>query len=192
MTMTAPAPAGHPAPPRRQQLERATQLATGALTRIGRGRVPERGTAEAFGRALAGTHPRSPHGQLLTAALQVRPWADRTLAERVCHWLARRGETPTARAVASRLEQAGGQEQRAEERQVLTKQLAERDGLRAAVYVAGIVRDTGAGPTWRELGRAMGWPGWAVPWVVGQLERDGWLTTGPAERALRPGRGAEP
>jgi hypothetical protein len=189
VTITAPAPAS-PAPPRRQQLERATQLATAALTRIARGRAPERKTAEAFGRALAGTHPRSSHGQLLTLALQARPWTDRTPGERACHWLARRGETPTAGAVASRLEQARGQKQLAEERQVLTGQLAERDSLRAAVYVAGIVRDTGTGPTWRELGRAMGWPGWAAPWVIGLLERAGWLTTGAAERTLRPGRGA--
>ncbi len=61
-------------------------------------------------------------------------------------------------------------------------------GTRAARVVAQALDAFGTAPTWRELGKAMGWKvpaqrEWAVPWLV---ER-GWLTIGTEPRSLRPG-----
>ena len=68
--------------------------------------------------------------------------------------------------------------------------LVASDGPRAAAYVATVVRDTGTGPTWADLGQAMDWP--RYPWnlravVIEQLARAGWLKTGKQPRSLRPG-----
>lgn len=70
----------------------------------------------------------------------------------------------------------------------------EADGVRAAAFVATVRRDTGTGPTWRELGSAMGWPG--KPYGLGAaivhgLARCGWLRFGGEERSLRPGPAAQ-
>ena len=63
-----------------------------------------------------------------------------------------------------------------------------RDGEAAARYVHHVVAGTGDGPTWDELGTAMGWPdGRARPLIIYALARSGWLATGAARRSLRPG-----
>jgi hypothetical protein len=144
--------------------------------------------AAAFGRALAVTAPKSPHGQLLIAALRPRPLADRSAAERAVHWLAARGETPTAGAVASRLEMIRVRRDGAERRKGQADQLADRDAMKAAAHVGQVVTATGAGPTWTELGKAMGWPHDAKNAVITRLIRTGWLEIGQAPRSMRPGR----
>jgi hypothetical protein len=183
MTMTTARPRAS-----RATIRQATALAASVIN--GR-RLPPQVSAEqlaaAFGRALAVTAARSEHGQVLTAALQDRPLPRRSPAERAAWWLAARGQTPTAQAVAKRLAEAQAQQERAEERRQAAEQLARRDGPRAAQYAAGVIQSTGTGPTWRELGQAMGWPEWSWPAVIGRLERAGYLATGSEPRSLRPG-----
>ena len=62
------------------------------------------------------------------------------------------------------------------------------DAETAAAYVAQVVAGTGTGPTWGQLGAAMGWPAEDVPAIICTLAKHGWLATGrrPA-RPLRPG-----
>lgn len=81
--------------------------------------------------------------------------------------------------------------ERASEVRQVAAPIIERDGQRAAEYVARYVRETGAGPIWREVGDALGWP--AKPWgirayIVRGLAQAGWLAyTDDEHRSLRPG-----
>jgi hypothetical protein len=183
VTMTAPAPVST-ASQYREAVAQATEVVTGALTRASRGRAPDPQLAAALGRALARSARGSEHRKLLAAALRARKPGERTPEERAVWWLARRGETPTPGAVATRV----AEDQRRQERAALVEQLAHDDGLRAAVEVARTVRRTGAGPTWRELARALGWPDWAAPLVIPRLESAGWLAAGTERGSLRPGK----
>jgi hypothetical protein len=45
----------------------------------------------------------------------------------------------------------------------------------------------GHGPTWRALGRAMGWPSHEVGSIVHAFAKDGWLTVDDEPYSLRPG-----
>lgn len=63
------------------------------------------------------------------------------------------------------------------------------DAETAAAYVAQVVAGTGTGPTWGQLGSAMGWPAGDVPAIICTLARQGWLRTGRGPRSLRPGPG---
>jgi hypothetical protein len=149
--------------------------------------------AQAFGRALAATSPRSGHGQLLAAALRPGLWRERPAAERAALKLARRGETPTEAALEAWLEGARRRRERDEQARSAVAACAEAGGPRAAEYVATVVRDTDQGPTWAELSQAMDWP--RQPWhlrgaVIHQLAREGWLQFTSEPRSLRPGPAA--
>lgn len=76
-------------------------------------------------------------------------------AERAA-WYALReaGQVPTAPAVAGRLRDWEGRDARRHR----LRQLASRDGQPAARWVAAYRAEHGRGPTWGELGKAMGWP----------------------------------
>lgn len=143
--------------------------------------------AAAFGKALAITSPQSAHGKVLAGALRDKQSQDRTPAERAAWWLAIRGQTPTEAAVAKRLAELDSQRRRAVEHKKAADLRANRDGLRAARYVAMALTCTGAGPTWRELSRAMGWPDASCAAVIRRLVDAGWLAAGEERRSLRPG-----
>jgi hypothetical protein len=147
-------------------------------------------TARAFGQALAVTEPGSEHGRLLAAALRPGSWGDRPETERVVLRLARRGDTPTASAVQNWLDGIRQHQERGHRLRAEAAPLIEGDAVRAAAHVAQVVRDTGAGPTWRELARAMDWP--MSPWgthsaIIGGLAMAGWLEFTSRPRSLRPG-----
>ena len=96
-TITAP----KPAKPTPAQIERAIAVAA-KLLRAHTDRQDRKAmTAAAFGRALVVTPPGSDHGKLLAATLRSGKWKDRPPEQRVVLKLARRGETPTAAAIAS-------------------------------------------------------------------------------------------
>ena len=96
-TITAP----KPAKPTPAQIERAIAVAAKLLRAHTDRQDRKPVTAAAFGRALVVTPPGSGHGKLLAAALRSGKWKDRTSEQRVVLKLARRGETPTAAAIAS-------------------------------------------------------------------------------------------
>ncbi len=112
-------------------------------------------------------------------------------AEKRSAWLqlVRGGMTPTPAAVAGLVaSKAARRVRRAREaEQVVT--LTKRDGASAAAAVARVVGDTGNGPTWLELGAAMGWPRNASRGIIPRLVQAGWLTSTAEARSLRPGPG---
>jgi hypothetical protein len=116
--------------------------------------------AAALTKALATAEPRSSHGQLLIAALTPAA-APRPAAESAVRMLLRCGQVPTAVAVAARIakreqhERAMVARARAQRHAVA---LHLRDGPDAAALVAKHWEARGHGPTWHELGHAMGWP----------------------------------
>jgi hypothetical protein len=182
-----------PAPPSRAQLERASQLVAELLKGRSRGSVTYHAAVSALSRAIAVTPPKSEHGRLLfrtLRSLQDRGAGPKAADESAVWWLAQRGQTPTPGAVAARLAAAGTSRQAAAAVGVVTGQLGDDDGARAADAVAGVIARTGAGPTWRELAIAMGWP--LTPHkvqfaAVSHLVAMGWLQYGTTKRSLRPG-----
>jgi len=76
-------------------------------------------------------------------------------AERAAwHALETAGQVPTRPAVAGRLRDW----ERRDARRARLRAVAQRDGETAARWVATYRAEHGHGPTWAELGRAMGWP----------------------------------
>jgi hypothetical protein len=177
------------AQPSPEQIERATAIAAKLLAGHDDRTDRKPRTASAFGRALTLTPPGSDHGKLLAAALRPARWADRTREQCVVLQLARRGETPTAGAVAARLDQLEAHRAHVDRLRAQAAPLGAADGPRAAAHVAQVVRATAEGPTWWELGDAMGWPRnkFVREFVIRGLAAAGWLRVGPEPRSLRPG-----
>jgi hypothetical protein len=187
MTETA---ASKPVPPTEAQLKRAAALAAKLLQGRGLGkRMPV--AANAIGKALATTEPRSGHGQLLVRTLRSTPdGAERPDDELAVLNLARYGTTPTAAAVAGEVQGLAARRARLERLNSLAAPIAEADGTRAAAFIARTVETTGIGPTWVQLARELGWP--EHPWgltasVVWHLRRAGWVTTGKKKGSIHPG-----
>ena len=103
--------------------------------------------------------------------------------------LARRGETPTAAAVAARLDQVDARHARMERFRAKAQPFLAEDGPRASAHVEAVIRTTGARPTWWELGDAMSWPrdNFLRAYVIRGLALAGWLQVGTKPRSLRPG-----
>jgi len=173
-----------------QRLARATALAATLLQghRLGT-RLPL--AAATVGRALVATSPKSDHGQLLARALQAAT-DGRPADERAVLWLARRGEIPTAAAVAARIEGEARHHAAAKVLRAVADWAAAEDGPQASEYVAAVLAETGTGPTWRELGAALGWPRRphdTIYVIITRLAAAGWLDQGDkTARSLRPGR----
>lgn len=182
-------------------MPRARRLAELLLERArlssGRG-VSREQVVEALAGVLAVTPPASPHGRLLAAALappaaqrpKGRP-VQRSREQQAVWHLLTRGESPTPEAVAGELARAKEHWQAEERRAARVRAVLEDGGQgpRAAVVVAERWRTAGAGPTWWELGDAMGWPRRKLEReaLIRALERAGWLATGTKPRSLRPG-----
>lgn len=66
------------------------------------------------------------------------------------------------------------------------------DGARAARLVAREVQVHGEGPTWAELGEALGWSLRTGRARIPELRRAGWLHYSSKTRSLRPGRRYDP
>lgn len=151
----------------------------------------------ALAKVLQATAPTSTHGRLLAASLAPSPAKQgrrpvrQPPQQQAVRRLLARGEAPTARAVAGELARAEEHRQAEERRAARVRAVLEDGGQgpRAAAVVAERWRTAGAGPTWRELGDAMGWPRRTLDRQVlmRALERAGWLVTGKAPRSLRPG-----
>jgi hypothetical protein len=170
--------------------ERAAALAARLLAGHRERRDRKPATAAAFGRALAATAPGSEHGQLLAAALRPAKWEDRSLQQRLVFGMARRGETPTARALESRLGQLEERRAHRERLRGTAASIAGRDAGKAGAFIAGTLGDTGQDPTWTELATAMGWP--RKPYglregIIRSLAEAGWLQVSTEPRSLRPG-----
>jgi hypothetical protein len=141
--------------------------------------------AAALVKALAMAGPRSPHGQLLVAALSPAS-APRPAAEWAVRVLLRYGQVPTPAAVIARVAQRDRHERAMVARpQAIAQRLS--DGPAAAALVATQWAADGHGPTWHELGHRLGWPYRQVGPTVRALAAAGWLTPGSAPRSLRPG-----
>jgi hypothetical protein len=154
----------------------------------------------ALAAVLDATVPSSPHGRLLALACiptDRRP-GGKTIEHRAVRYLLRLGERPTVAAVAAmvaRLER----EDRARPAPAPRPPRAPRgprptdspaiaaQGPQAARVVAEHLAAKGAGPTWRELGRAMGWSYRQGQEAIYQLGRAGWLQFTRQPRSLRPG-----
>lgn len=137
-------------------------------------------------RALVKTTPGSEHGRVLAAVLR-DPRLDAPTGAGAVMRLIRAGITPTQAAVA-----AGQKTHRAREAgiQAAIRGLARPDieGPRAGAWVAQVRTDTGTGPTWAELGAAMGWTRPVAEQQIRALSASRWLTTTTNQaRSLRPG-----
>jgi hypothetical protein len=144
----------------------------------------------ALARALAGTAPGSGHARLLAAALGPATQASRPPAEVAVRALLARAQVPTPAAVAGQL--VAFDHHRAavtarEQRRQARRAPDASEAARAATLVAEHWQVHGHGPTWRALGRAMGWPPLEVASTIRGLAALGWLTLGEAPRSLRPG-----
>jgi hypothetical protein len=113
-------------------------------------------------------------------------------------WLQSQGQNPTPAAVANRLaalkERQVSGARRAERQARRAAELAMADGPRAREWVAGVRAATGAGPTWRELTAAMGWPHdrRLRELIMGGCADAGYLVfERRVERSLRPGLRAD-
>jgi hypothetical protein len=180
-------------PDTEQQREEKTQKLAARLLRRSRLR-PNQGVsrgqvAAALVKALGVAGPRSPHGQLLVAALTPAT-APRAAAESAVRMLLRYGQVPTPAAVGARVA-ARDQHERAmvsraqAQRHAIAQRLS--DGPAAAALVAKHWEAHGHGPTWHELGYRLGWPYRQVGPTVRALAAAGWLTPGIPPRSLRPG-----
>jgi len=109
-------------------------------------------------------------------------------AEKRSAWLhlVRGGMTPTPAAVAGLVASKAARRVRRAQEAAEVAEIAKRDGASAAAVVARIVDDTGDGPTWLELGAAMGWPRNASRGIIPRLLQTGWLTSTAEVRSLRP------
>jgi hypothetical protein len=147
----------------------------------------------ALTKALAATAPESSHGRLLLAALAPTTKTAGTTgtpqpaAEVAVRLLLGRGQVPTAAAVVGQVASFDQRKAATAAREQRRKQLLSSDGPRAATLVNEHWQAHGHGPTWRELGRAMGWPSGEVALTVRALAKAGWLTVGSEARSLRPG-----
>jgi hypothetical protein len=83
-----------------------------------------------------------------------------------------------------RKERARDRRRQVQEPQV--RALAERDAERATAFVARVRAQTGEGPTWREVGSAMGWPqeSWSIETGVARLIDLGFVTATSDYRSL--------
>ncbi len=179
-----------PAKPTQAQIERATAVAAKLLRAHTDRQDRKPVTAAAFGRALVVTPPGSDHGKLLAATLRSGKWKDRPPEQRVVQKLARRGETPTAAAIASLRDGAAAHQAHLDRLRVQAGPFIGADGPRAAAHVAQVIQATGAGPTWFELARALGdWPrdNFTREYIIRGLATADWLETGTKPRSLRPG-----
>jgi len=174
--------------------------------------APKRSAAPGRGessKAAADTSPPPPVGStaeqeaeqaLRRARREVTPAAIAKLAphpmpnddaENRSAWLqlVRGGMTPTPAAVAGLVTSKAARRARRAQEAAEVAEIAKRDGASAAAAVARVVDDTGNGPTWLELGAAMGWPRNASRGIIPRLLQAGWLTNTAEARSLRPGPG---
>jgi len=147
---------------------------------------------------VVGTAEQHAEQALRTARREITPAAIAKLAphpiphddlEKRSAWLhlVRGGMTPTPAAVAGLVADKATRRARRVQEAAAVAEIAARDGAAAAVAVARIVEDTGTGPTWTELGAAMGWPRSAACEVIPRLLQARWLTSTTEHRSLRPG-----
>jgi len=147
---------------------------------------------------LGGTAEQEAEQALRRARREVTPAAIAKLAphpipkddpEKRSAWLqlVRGGMTPTPAAVAGLVASKTARRARRAQEAAEVAEIAKRDGASAAAAVARIVDDTGNGPTWLELGAAMGWPRDASRGIIPRLVQTGWLTSTAEVRSLRPG-----
>lgn len=105
-------------------------------------------------------------------------------------WLLSRDQKVTKHAVAEAVLAARSREARwtalrAEEAEFRLE--ADRVGRRAAEIVAKCLDKTGKAPTWRELGRVLGWQERQIAPRIKYLRQLDWLRAGVEARSLRPG-----
>ncbi len=179
----------------------ARRLARRLLARAGirpRRFTSREAPAAALAKVLVVTPPDSPHGRLLGAVLRAkpgRPVAELPAEHRAVRELLRRGIPPTPAAVAGELANLERRRQAEADSEARVRAIVAADGPRAAALVAEVWQATGAGPTWGELGRALGWRFKGAEHrrnrdrdrAVRGLAAAGWLIVGDAPRSLRPG-----
>jgi len=129
---------------------------------------------------------RSPPAAIAKLVLHPIPHDDPDKRSAWLH-LVRGGMTPTPAAVAGLVADKAARRARRVREAAAVAEIAARDGAAAAVAVARIVADTGTGPTWTELGAAVGWPRSASREIIPKLLQAGWLTSTTEHRSLRPG-----
>jgi hypothetical protein len=126
----------------------------------------------------------------LIAALTPSNGKPRPAAEAAVRFLLGHGQVPTVAAVAAQLatfERHKAAMAAREQRRKQLLALPPSDAAQAATLVADRWQAHGHGPTWHELGRAMGWPYEAVAATICALATAGWLVVGTEPRSLQPG-----
>jgi hypothetical protein len=95
-------------------------------------------------------------------------------------------QSPGWAAPALEVFEAAWREQQQARAQAATiaRDAVSRDAQRAREYVAGVWDRTGAGPTWAELGDAMGWPPALRERIIRSLTREGALSYSLEPRSL--------
>lgn len=99
--------------------------------------------------------------------------------------LTRRSETLTPPSVKEFDAERQRRREAAVKRRAKAEALVDDDvAVAAAAYVSQVWEDTGAGPTWRELGRHLGWSGSQTNDCVWELRRRGILDYTTEHRSL--------
>ena len=103
------------------------------------------------------------------------------------------GQAPTREAVESATRQRiAANKQAAEQRDADAAAVVAECGPDAAAWVRGFCATRGHGPLWSELGRALELEHRLVKATIAALHREGWITTGPEARSMRPGPRTHP
>lgn len=110
---------------------------------------------------------------------------------RVAEWLRRRGQTPTAAAVAERI-RAIDNLHRTDERRHRWREELRTETPVVARFVQRVRAETGAGPTWAEVATEMGWKYQERNWKLHRLIGAGALVTTNEARSLDVPPATEP
>lgn len=102
------------------------------------------------------------------------------------------GQAPTHEAVqAATRQMIAANKQAAEQHHAQAAAFVAECGPDAAAWVQGYCATRGHGPLWSELGRALELKRPHVEATIQALHREGWITTGPEARSMRPGPRAQ-
>jgi hypothetical protein len=115
-----------------------------------------------------------------------RVWSPK--ARRVAIGLVAAGQLPTRAAVESVTRALlAAKKQAAAQLRVEAEAFVAARGPDAAAWVRGFCHVHGHGPLWFELGQALGLDYRRREATIRALEREGWISTGPETRSMRPG-----
>jgi hypothetical protein len=132
----------------------------------------------------------TPSEELIAELLPLaRVWSPKP--RRVAIGLVAAGQLPTRAAVESATRALiAAKKQAAAQLRLEAQTFVAACGPDAAAFVRDYYDAHGHGPSWFELGEALQLPYRLRQVTIRTLEREGWISTGPEARSMRPGPGA--